>query len=90
MCTEMDSFSESKQASGNGVDLQTILIAEIFESKNEIEDDEELRAYVNEKREDRSRKDLRMGDAMTLESNTEDWKVGTIGIAYISVYVNLL
>lgn len=87
MCTEMDSFSESKQASGNGVDLQTILIAEIFESKNEIEDDEELRAYV---REDRSRKDLRMGDAMTLESNTEDWKVGTIGIVYISVYVNLL
>lgn len=87
MCTEMDSFSESKQASGNGVDLQTILIAEIFESKNEIEDDEELRAYV---REDRSRKDLRMGDAMTLESNTENWKVGTIGIVYISVYVNLL
>ncbi|CAI9780322.1 unnamed protein product [Fraxinus pennsylvanica] len=79
---EMDSFSESKQASGNGVDLQTILIAEILESKDEIEDDEELRAYVEKKREDRSRKDLRMGDAMTLEVTQ---KTGKSGISVSSI-----
>lgn len=72
MFIEMESLSDSKQTSGYGVDLQTDLIEERWESREVVvveEKEEELRAHVVEKKSRESKKkssknEFRMEEAM--------------------------
>lgn len=68
MPMETESFKESKQASGYGVVLQKLFMEERLESREAEEDEEELRANVEEKKIERRRRERVLEEAMRVDA----------------------
>ncbi|KAI7981713.1 hypothetical protein LOK49_Contig17G00008 [Camellia lanceoleosa] len=77
MFIEMESLSESKQTSGYGVDLQTNLIEERWESREVVvvEEKDELRAHVVEKKSRESKKKSSRNEFRMEEATREGGEV---------------